>query len=61
MRDRVHSGLGREIAALVVIKLLALAALWAVFFSDPAPSGPAPTANALLGAPPPPAPTRSPR
>jgi len=48
MRDLLHGGLGRGIAAILAIKLLALLALWAAFFSDPVPAGPQAVARALL-------------
>ncbi len=35
MRDLPHSELGREIAIVLAVKLLALLALWVAFFWNP--------------------------
>jgi len=51
MRDFLHDRLGRGIAAVLAIKLLALLALWAAFFSAPAPSGVQAVERALLSHP----------
>lgn len=48
MRDLLSSPLSRGIAAVLAIKLIALYALWAAFFSDPVSSDAQALARAVL-------------
>jgi hypothetical protein len=51
MRELLSAPLSRGIAAILAVKLLALCAIWAAFFSNPPPHGARDVARALLSHP----------
>lgn len=48
MRELLRTWLGRHLAAILIVKLAALVALWAAFFSAPVPVNEHAVARALV-------------